>query len=235
MTQDAALKTQDARRKTAPVRGKPTIVAPSVLACDFLRVGEDCTRIERAGADWLHLDVMDGHFVDNLSFGPAVVEAIAGVATVPLDVHLMIERPDHFYRRFTPYVANVTIHVEPPYDVAGTLKAIRQEGRTAGLAISPPSDFRQVEPYLDRIDLLLVMTVNPGFGGQAFLPETMAKVERAAQIRAERNLNFHIQVDGGINHETAAVARRHGANVMVAGTTIFRAPDPAQAIRSLRS
>jgi ribulose-phosphate 3-epimerase len=216
------------------MNSKPTIVAPSVLACDFLRVGEDCTRIERAGADWLHLDVMDGHFVDNLSFGPPVVEAIAKIATVPLDVHLMIERPDHYYPRFTPYVANVTIHVEPSYDVAATLKAIRGEGRTAGLAVSPPTDFARVEPYLDQIDLLLVMTVNPGFGGQSFIPKTMEKVKRASEIRAQRNLDFHIQVDGGINHETAAVARQNGANVMVAGTNIFRAPDPVQAIRSLR-
>ena len=214
---------------------KFTILAPSVLACDFLRIGDECTRIERAGADWLHLDVMDGHFVDNLSFGPGVVEAIAKIASVPLDVHLMIDRPDHFYPRFTPHVNNVTIHIEPPYDVAATLKGIRAEGCTAGLAISPPTDFSRVEPYLDQIDLLLVMTVNPGFGGQAFLPETMAKVDRAQQIRSERKLDFHIQVDGGINPETAAIARRHGANIMVAGTNIFRAPDPVRAIHSLRS
>jgi ribulose-phosphate 3-epimerase len=213
---------------------KPVIIAPSVLACDFLRLGDECTRIERAGADWLHLDVMDGHFVDNLSFGPAVVESIARIAKVPLDVHLMIERPDHFYPRFTPHVDNVTIHIEPSYDVAATLKAIRAEGCTAGLAISPPTDFGRVEPYLDQINLLLVMTVNPGFGGQAFLPETMAKVERADQIRSERKLDFHIQVDGGIKPETAAIAQRHGANVMVAGTNIFRAPDPVRAIHSLR-
>jgi ribulose-phosphate 3-epimerase len=213
---------------------KETIIAPSVLACDFLRVGDECARMEAAGADWLHLDVMDGHFVDNLSFGPPVVEAIARIAKVPLDVHLMIERPDHFYKRFTPHVANVTIHVEPPYDVGGTLRAIKAEGCTAGLAISPPTGFSKLEPFLEEIDLLLVMTVNPGFGGQAFLPETMEKVKRAAKLREAQNLSFHIEVDGGIHPDTAAIARQHGANVFVVGTGIFRAAHPAEVVKEIR-
>jgi ribulose-phosphate 3-epimerase len=213
---------------------KPMIVAASVLASDFGRLDEECERMEAAGSDWLHLDVMDGHFVDNLSIGLVVVEAISRVAKVPLDTHLMIERPDHFAPRFAPFVQNITIHVEPSYDIAGTLRAIRQAGCTAGLAISPPTDFGLVEPFLDQIDLLLVMTVNPGFGGQPFIPETMEKVKRARELRRKRGLDFHIEVDGGIKEETAATAWESGANVFVAGTAVFRATDPKAEIAALK-
>jgi ribulose-phosphate 3-epimerase len=216
------------------MNSKPIIVAPSVLACDFNNLGAECARIEQAGADWLHLDVMDGHFVDNLSFGIPVVQSIAKIATVPLDTHLMIERPDHFFPRFIPYVSNITIHVEPDYDIGGTLKGIRAAGATCGLAISPPTPFEKVAPFLDQIDLLLVMTVNPGFGGQSFMEAMMSKVKRAAQLRAELGLDFHIEVDGGIYPNTAAIARESGANVFVAGTGVFRAQDAALAIRELR-
>ncbi len=216
------------------MKSKPTIVAPSVLTCDFTVLGNECSRLERAGADWLHLDVMDGHFVDNISFGVPIVQSIAKIAKVPLDTHLMIERPDHYFPRFLPYVHNITIHVEPSYDVGATLKGIRAGGATCGLAISPPTQFEKVEPFLDQIDLLLVMTVNPGFGGQAFIHEMMDKVKRAAAIRAERGLDFHIEVDGGIHSNTAAIARESGANVLVAGTGVVGATDAALAIRELR-
>ena len=215
----------------------PTLVAPSILAADFSQLEADVHRAADAGANWLHLDIMDGHFVDNISFGPAVVATVRKHTALPLDVHLMIEHPDHYVPRFLEAGANsITVHVEPEakHDVAQTLSAIRAAGCGAGLALNPATPFEAIEPYLAEIDLLLVMTVHPGFGGQAFRPEMMEKVRRARDWRESHQVKLHIEVDGGINAGTAKLSIENGADVLVAGTSIFRAGDYAQAIRELR-
>src|SRR5204862_5134225 len=203
----------------------PVIVAPSILAANFSHLADEVHRAEESGADWLHLDIMDGHFVDNISFGPAVVKTIRGLTTLPLDVHLMIEHADHYLPRFLEAGANsITIHVEPEanHDVGQTLAAIRGAGCGAGLALNPATPFEAIEPYLPTLDLLLVMTVHPGFGGQAFRPEMMEKVKRAKAWRDANGGKLHLEVDGGINAQTAKLSTENGADVLVAGTSIFR-------------
>lgn len=215
----------------------PILVAPSILASDFSQLAAEIHRVESAGADWLHLDIMDGHFVDNISFGPAVVAAIRKQTALPLDVHLMIEHPDHYAPRFIEAGANsITVHVEPEarHDVASTLQSIRTAGCRAGLTLNPATSFSLLEEHLPLIDLVLIMTVHPGFGGQAFRPEMMEKVRQAKAWRESHGAAFDIEVDGGINPETAKLCLESGANVLVAGTSIFRAKDYAAAIRCLR-
>jgi ribulose-phosphate 3-epimerase len=172
--------------------------------------------------------------VDNISFGPAFVAAAHAAATVPIDVHLMITRPDHFFPRFVGIARNITVHVEAEHDVSKTLAAIRKAGCTAGLAISPPTEIEALRPFLAEVDLLLVMTVNPGYGGQPFIPAMLEKVEQLAAWRKELGLSFHIQVDGGINSETGLACRTAGANVLVAGSSVFGAADRRKAVAELR-
>jgi ribulose-phosphate 3-epimerase len=209
------------------------IVAPSILAADFSRLSDEIHRVEAAGADWIHCDIMDGHFVDNISFGPEIVGIVRGLTNLPLDVHLMIEHADHYVPRFVKAGANsITVHVEPEakHDVAKTLRQIQEAGCRAGLTLNPETPFDLIEPFLHKIDLLLIMTVHPGFGGQPFRHDQMQKVRRARSL----NSKIDIEVDGGINASTAELSIKNGANVLVAGTSIFHSQDYAKAIRELR-
>ena len=212
---------------------KPILVAPSILAADFSQLANEIRKIEAADADWIHCDIMDGHFVDNISFGPTIVGFVRKQTQLPLDVHLMIEHADHYVPRFVEAGANsITVHVESEakHDVAKTLQQIRDAGCRVGLTLNPETDFKLVEPFLDKIDMLLVMTVHPGFGGQKFRADQMEKVKRAKSL----NDKIDIEVDGGINAETARLSIENGANVLVAGTSIFKTSDYAKAIRDLR-
>jgi len=213
------------------------IVAPSILAADFSRLVDEVHRVEQAGADWIHCDIMDGHFVDNISFGPEIVGIVRKQTNLPLDVHLMIRTPDHYAPRFVKAGANsITVHVEQEanHDVEKTLRAIRDAGCRPGLSLNPATAFESVEPFLDKIDILLVMTVHPGFGGQSFRREMMEKVKRASEWKKSHGGKVDIEVDGGINAQTARLSIQNGANVLVAGTSIFHTKDYAKAIRDLR-
>jgi ribulose-phosphate 3-epimerase len=210
-------------------------VAPSLLACDFAHLADEIAAVEREDVEFLHLDVMDGHFVKNITFGPPLVKSIASVARTTLDTHLMIENPERYIEPFMQAGTHVlTIHVEASTDVRRDLQTIRNLGGKAGLAFNPDCPFEKLEPYLGDIDLLLVMSVFAGFGGQSFIEGSLAHVERAARLREKHELTFAIEIDGGISPETARRARDAGADILVAGTAIFRSPDYGASIRAIR-
>jgi ribulose-phosphate 3-epimerase len=217
------------------MNARAPIVAPSLLSADFSRLAQEIAILDPA-RDWLHCDVMDNHFVPNLTFGPIVVAAARKLTTATLDVHLMMERPWAMVDEFRRSGADlVTVHIEACPQTREVLRQVRASGAKAGLSIKPGTPFAAVAPYLPDLDLLLVMTVEPGFGGQAFMPGMLDKVRAAAAERSRLKLDFAIEVDGGIQDETARLARAVGADVFVAGNAVFRAAQPAQALASLRA
>jgi ribulose-phosphate 3-epimerase len=214
---------------------KRVLIAASVLSADFGELARAARAVAAMGGDLVHLDVMDGHFVPNITFGPKAVADLRPVTPLPLDVHLMIERPGLWVDRFVDAGADrLTIHLEADLHAQRTLAAIRARGRQPGISIVPATPAESLSEVLDDVDLVLVMTVNPGFGGQLLIPRTLRKVEALARVRAARSLGFLIEVDGGINRETAKAARDAGADVIVAGSAVFEAPDPAQEVAFLR-
>lgn len=205
----------------------PTL-APSILAADHSDLAAGLRQVEATAVRWLHLDIMDGHFVPNISFGPA---AVAGLRqrnqTLFFDTHLMLSRPDEYIDAFAEAGANgITVHVEPEYGIAETLERIRRAGCRPGISLNPGTDAEALLPFLDQVELVLVMTVWPGFGGQSFIRETLGKMRRLDAWRSERNLNFRLEVDGGIDLKTAPLCREAGVDTFVAGTAFFKAPDP---------
>lgn len=207
-----------------------TLIAPSMLAADAARLADETARITALGADWIHLDVMDGHFVPNLTIGPQVVAALRPATRLPFDVHLMIEHPERYVESFARAGADrITIHAEACPDLKAVVAQVKQLKAKVGVALRPQTPLSALSSCLGDLDLVLLMTVNPGFGGQAFMPEVLPKI---TQLR--RDFPRHIQVDGGINHETGRRTVAAGADVLVAGTYIFGAADPRQAIASLR-
>jgi len=213
-----------------------TLIAPSILSADFGRLADEVRAIEQAGADWVHVDVMDGRFVPNITIGPLVVEAVRKVTTLPLDVHLMIEDPDRWAPGFAEAgAASVTFHAEAVHAPVRLARELRRLGARAGLALRPATP---VEPFLDllsEIDMLLVMTVEPGFGGQSFIEGTLPKIRRARAAIAAAGLDVWVQVDGGVSSETIERIADAGANVFVAGSAVYGADNPAVEIDTLRT
>jgi len=211
-------------------------IAPSILAADFARLADEVRAAETAGADWIHVDVMDGHFVPNITVGPPVVSALRRVTTLPLDVHLMIEKPERYLADFAAAGANyLTVHVEACPHLHSTLEQIRKLGALPGITLNPATPLTSIEEVLGQVALVLIMSVEPGFGGQMFIPRTLERLQRLRTMLLTAGATPEVEVDGGIDAETAAPVAAAGATVLVAGTSIFKAPDGiAAAITRLR-
>lgn len=210
-------------------------IAPSILSADFSRLKDEIQAVEEAGADWLHVDVMDGHFVPNITIGPVVVESIRKVTKIPLDVHLMITDPDKYGPDFIKAGADwISVHPDTCPDVKATLKRIREMGAKAAIAVNPDVPLERVEAHLTEIDMILMMTVFPGFGGQAFIPDVLPKIERTKKLIDGRNLPVLVEADGGIKVDNIDRVVRAGAEVIVSGSGIFKTPDYAETIRQMR-
>lgn len=209
-------------------------IAPSILSADFANLGEEIKDVEHAGADYIHVDVMDGHFVPNITIGPLIVHAIRPITKLPLDVHLMIENPDQYIQQFADAGADIiTVHQEASPHLHRTLQFIKQAGVKAGVVINPATPAEMIRPVLSEIDLVLLMTVNPGFGGQSFIDAVVPKIKQIAQWREELGLNFEIEIDGGVNKHTAKTCVDAGANVLVAGSAVFNQTNRKIAINDI--
>ena len=210
-------------------------IAPSILSADFTRLGEEVKRVEQAGADYIHIDVMDGHFVPNITIGPMIVRAVRQVTELPLDVHLMISNPDFFVEAFVETGADmITVHAEAVNHLHRSIQYIRKAGARPAVSLNPASPLQMIEYVLDDVDMVLLMTVNPGFGGQAFIPEVIPKIEILREMINKRGLDIELQVDGGISPQTIGPVSSAGANVFVAGSAIFHSDDYAETIRLMR-